>query len=78
MLPQCHPHDWTVHHRVQEWCEREVLRDVLTELANTQREQGEIDEYQAFIDATCTSDKGEGEAHDKTHRWIVERLFAWL
>ena len=30
----------TVHRRFQQWCEREVLREVLTQLANTLREQG--------------------------------------
>jgi transposase len=31
MLPQCYPNYKTVHRRFQ-WCEREVLREVLTQL----------------------------------------------
>ena len=44
MLPQCYPNYKPVHRRFQQWCEREVLREVLTQLANTLREQGDIDE----------------------------------
>ena len=35
MLPQCYPNYKTVHRRFQQWCEREVLREVLRSLANT-------------------------------------------
>ena len=51
MLPQCYPNYKTVHRRFQQWCEREVLREILTQLANALREQGEIDERECFIDA---------------------------
>ena len=34
MLPQCFPNYKTVHRRFQQWCRQEVLRDVLTRLAN--------------------------------------------
>ena len=44
MLPQCYPNSKTVHRRFQQWGEREVLREILTDLANTLREEGEIDE----------------------------------
>ena len=42
-LPQCYPNYKTVHRRFQQWCRSEVLRDVLTNLANALREAGEID-----------------------------------
>jgi transposase len=35
MLPQCYPNYKTVHRRFQQWCDREVLRDILTQLVNT-------------------------------------------
>ena len=35
MLPQCYPNYKTVHRHFQQWCEHEVLREVLTQLANT-------------------------------------------
>jgi transposase len=38
MLPQCYPNYNTVHRRFKQWCEREILRDILTHLANTLRE----------------------------------------
>ena len=38
-----------------------MLRDVLTELANALREQGDIDERECFIDATFASAKGGGD-----------------
>ena len=44
MLPQCYPNYKTVHRRFQQWCEREVLREILTQLANTLREEGAIDQ----------------------------------
>jgi transposase len=34
MLPQCYPNYKTVHRRFQHWCEREILRAVLADLAN--------------------------------------------
>jgi transposase len=34
MLPQCYPNYKTVHRRFQQWCEEEVLRDILIRLAN--------------------------------------------
>src|SRR5689334_6338193 len=37
MLPQSYPNYKRVHRRFQQWCERQVLRDVLTKLANALR-----------------------------------------
>ncbi len=68
MLPQCYPNYKTVHRRFQQWCRSEVLRDVLTALANTLREQGDIDESESFIDATFASAKRGGRGIGKTKR----------
>jgi transposase len=68
MLPQGYPNYKTVHRRLQQWCEREVLRDVLADLANTLRERGAIDEREAFIDAMFASAKGGGEDIGPTKR----------
>lgn len=67
-LPQCYPNYKTVHRRFQQWCQCEVLRDVLTQLANTLREEGTIDERESFIDATFASTTGGGEAVGLTKR----------
>jgi transposase len=45
-----------------------VLRNVLTSLANTLRDQGEIDERESFIDVTFASAKGCGADIGKTKR----------
>lgn len=63
-LPQCYSHYKTVHRRFQQWCQREVLREVLTQLANTLREEGAIDERESFIDATFTAAKGAAAPWD--------------
>ena len=74
MLPQCYPNYKTVHRRFQQWCEREVLREVLTQLANTLREH--IDEREAFIDATFASAKGGGDEIGKTRRGKGVKILA--
>ena len=68
MLPQSFPNYKTVHRRFQQWCEQQVLREVLKDLANALREQGGIDERKAFIDATFASAKGGGDAIGPTKR----------
>jgi len=68
MLPPGDPNDKTGHRRFQPWCEREVLRDILTQLANTLREDGAIDERESFIDATFASAKGGGDDIGPTRR----------
>ena len=68
LLPQCYPNYKTVHHRFQQWCDRKVLREILTQLANTLREEGVIDERERFIDATFASAKGGGDEIWKTSR----------
>jgi len=42
MLPKSHPNCKTVHRRVQPWCEREILRAILADLANELRDRGDI------------------------------------
>src|SRR3989449_3988479 len=76
MLPQCYPNYKTVHRRFQQWCEREVLREILTQLANALREQGEIDERECFIDATFASAKGGGDEIGKTRRGKGVKILA--
>jgi transposase len=49
LLPPCDPNYTTVHRRFQQWCEREVLCDMLTQLANTLREEGAIDERESSL-----------------------------
>ena len=55
MLPQSYPNYKTVHRRFQQWCQNEVIRAALTDLANSLREQGEIDESECYIDACFAS-----------------------
>jgi transposase len=76
MLPQCYPNYKTVHRRFQQWCERDVLRGILTELANALRDQGEIDESESFIEATFASAKGGGEEIGKTKRGKGVKILA--
>ena len=68
MLPQSYPNYKTVHRRFQQWCRDEVLRDVLTDLANTLRDEGGIDESECFIDAMFSSAKGGGADIGPTKR----------
>ena len=68
MLPQSYPNYKTVHRRFQQWCRDQVLRDILTDLANALREEGSIDERECFIDAMFSSTKGGGEDIGPTKR----------
>ena len=45
-----------------------MLRDILTQLANTLREEGAIDERESFIDVTRAAAKGGGEVVGLTKR----------
>jgi len=76
MLPQCYPNYKTVHRRFQQWCDREVLREILRELANALRDEGEIDESECFIDATFASAKSGGEDISKTRRGKGVKILA--
>ena len=60
MLPQSYPNYKTVHRRFQTWCCNEILRRVLTDVANELRDKGALDEEECFIDATFVMAKGGG------------------
>jgi transposase len=60
-IPQCYPNYKTVHRRLQQWRENEAIPAVLTELANSLREDGAIDESECYIGATTASAKGGGD-----------------
>jgi transposase len=60
MLPQSYPNYKTVHRRFQAWCGDEVLRRVLTDVANALRDAGALNEQECFIDATFVMAKGGG------------------
>ena len=76
MLSQSYPNYKTVHRRFQQWCERQVLRDVLTKVANALREQGEINESESYIDTTFASAKGGGDEIGKTRRGKGVKIMA--
>jgi transposase len=76
MLPQSYPNCKTVHRRFQQWCRSEVLRSVLTELANALREAGAIDESECFIDASFASAKGGGAEVAPTKRGKGVKIMA--
>lgn len=76
MLPQCYPNYKTVHRRFQRWYEQEILRQILTDLANALREQGFIDEREAFIDATFASARGGGAEIGPTKRGMGVKILA--
>lgn len=76
MLPQCYPNYKTVHRRFQQWCEREILREILAQLANALRDAGAIDERESFIDATFAAAKGGGDAIGPTKRGKGVKILA--
>lgn len=76
MLPQYFPNYKTVHRRFQYWCQQAVLRDVMTDLANTLRDQGSLDESECFIDATFASAKGGGDQIGPTKRGKGVKIMA--
>jgi hypothetical protein len=54
------PNYKTVHRRFQAWCRDEILRRLLTDVANELRDRGALDEGECFIDATFVMAKGGG------------------
>ena len=68
MLPPCYPGYKTVHRRFRNGCRNEALRNVMTDLANTLRDEGALDESECFIDATFASAKGGGAQVGPTKR----------
>jgi len=76
MLPQCYPNYKTVHRRFQHWCRNEVLRNAMTDLANTLRDEGGLDESECFIDASFASAKGGGDEIGPTKRGKGVKIMA--
>lgn len=61
MMPQCYPNYKTVHRRFQKWCESEVLRKILCDLANEAREKDSGVLEEAYIDASFVPAHGGGD-----------------
>jgi len=76
MLPQRYPNYKTVHRRFQTWCCNEVLRRVLTDVANELRDKGALDEEGCFIDATSVMAKGGGSEVGTTKRGKGMKIMA--
>ena len=76
MLPQSYPNYKTVHRRFQTWCRDEVLRRVLTDVANELRDKGVLDKEESFIDATFTMAKGGGAEIGPTKRGKGMKIMA--
>jgi transposase len=76
MLPQSYPNYKTVHRRFQQWCQNEVIRSAMTDLANLLRREDGIDESECYIDATFASAKGGGEEIGPTERGRGVKIMA--
>src|SRR5262245_35178783 len=76
MLPQSYPNYKTVHRRFQTWCRNEVLRRVLTDVANELRDRGALDEEECFIDASFIMAKGGGAEIGATKRGKGMKIMA--
>src|SRR6516225_5461634 len=76
MLPQSYPNYKTVHRRFQTWCCNEILRLVLTDVANELRDKGVLDEEECFIDATFVMAKGGGSEIGPTKRGKGMKIMA--
>src|SRR5262245_4976170 len=76
MLPQSYPNYKSVHRRFQTWCSNEVLRRVLTDVANELRDEGALDEAECFIDATFVMAKGGGAHIGATKRGKGMKIMA--
>ena len=71
-----YPNYKTVHRRFQSWCHSEVLRRVLTDVANELRDKGVLDEEESFIDATFAMAKGGGAEIGPTKRGKGMKIMA--
>ena len=76
MLPQSYPNYKTVHRRFQSWCHSEILRQVLTDVANELRDRGVLDQEESFIDATFAMAKGGGAEIGPTKRGKGMKIMA--
>src|SRR5436309_12321108 len=72
----CYPNYKSVHRRFQTWCRDEVLRRVLTDVANELRDKGALDEEECFIDATFVMAKGGGAEIGPTKRGKGMKIMA--
>ena len=70
------PNYKTVHRRFQSWCNSEVLRQVLTGVANELRDKGVLDEEESFIDATFAMAQGGGAEISPTKRGKGMKIMA--
>lgn len=68
MLPECYPNYKTVHRRFQQWRRSDVLRNILTDLADALRDQGDRVKRESFIDDMFCAAKGSGREVGKT-KW---------
>src|SRR5262249_42354750 len=75
-LPQSYPNYKTVHRRFQTWCRDEVLRRVLTDVANELHDRGALNEEECFIDATFVMAKGGGLEIGATKRGKGMKIMA--
>ena len=71
-----YPNYKTVHRRFQSWGHSEVLRQVLTDVANELRDKGVLDEEESFIDATFAMAKGGGAEIGPTKRGKGMKIMA--
>ena len=76
MLLQSYPNYKTVHRRFQTWCCNEILRLVLTDVANELRENGALDEEECFIDGAFVMAKGGGSEIGPTKRGKGMKIIA--
>src|SRR5262245_36458476 len=76
MLPQRHPSYKAVNRGFQTWCREEVLRRVLTYVANELRDRGALNEEECFIDATFVMAKGGGLEIGATKRGKGMKIMA--
>jgi hypothetical protein len=76
MLPQYYPNYKTVHRHFQQWCREGLPRTVLTDLANTLRDRGDVKGSECYIDATFASAKGGGEQIGLNRRGIGVKVMA--
>jgi transposase len=61
---------------IQQWRRNDVLRNILTDLANTLRDEGAVDERECCIDAMFQSAKGGGDDNGKTKRGKGVKIIA--
>ena len=75
LVRRCHLQH-SAHRRFQAWCRGEVLRGVLTDIANELRERGVLDEEKCFTAATFVMAKGGGAEVGPTKRGKGMKIMA--